>query len=268
MINYIKNNPGVGCKNPIYWFSLLPTGLKHKSTMSTSFKSLNPDHLLPSWRLHFEISNMLYFYSTNNYTTAGARVKGVRPWPELWDICNGCILWLPPKEDLGGKLVPGGTLSLKDAAFFNHPVLVLNVQVTGATAATVHFATMTSLSRRSLQEFHSTVRDRYLPIYPSDPHPDNNILLRLEKERSKDSMTNPSYVCLGSVFELDWTAFRCYSAIQRGDAFRQRLTKVSFDQVVARMGFSPGSWIETDKLWEVFIEKHIPGGAELQRVKI
>lgn len=233
--------------------------------MSGSSKSLNPDDPLPSWRLHSEISNVLYLYSTNDYTTAGARVKGVRPWPELWDVCNGCVLWLPSKEDLGGQLVPGSTLSLKDPAFFNHPVLVLNVGVTGASAGTVKFATMRSLRRRSLQEVHDNVRDRYLPVYPSNPHPNSNILLRLEKERSKDCMTNPSYVSLNSVFELDWTAFQCYSAIQRGDAFRQRLTKYSFDQVVARMGYSPGSWVETEKLWEDFIEKHIPGVLDCNR---
>lgn len=34
------------------------------------------------------------------------------------------------------------------------------------------------------------------------------------------------------------------------------------------MGYSPGSWVETEKLWEDFIEKHIPGGAGLQPVKI
>ena len=89
------------------------------------------------------------------------------------------------------------------------------------------------------------------------------MLLRRENKDRNDGMTNPSYVCLSAVFELDWMAFQCYSATQRGDAFRQRLTKDSFDQVTATISFCPSPWIEIDKLQGRFIEDHIPGGAEM-----
>ena len=230
--------------------------------MGSSSKSLSPDDLVPSWRLDPGISDLLYPYSISGSSTAGERVKGVRPRPELWDICNGCVLWLPSKESLGYKIIPGSTLSLKEPAFFNHPVLVLDVKVTGATSASVVFAQMTSLGKRPLQDIYRDFRDEYLPVFPSDPHPNSNILLHLEKERPGDGMTTPSYVALGSYFVLDWTAFQCYSARQRGDAFRYRITEDSYSQVTASMAFWPGSWVKTGSLWETFIKNYIPRGEE------
>lgn len=105
----------------------------------------------------------------------------------------------------------------------------------------------------------------YLYIYPSALHPNSNILLRLEKERPEDGITSPSYLALGSIFVLDWTALQCYLARQRGGAFRYRFTKDSFNQSTASIVFWPCRWVETGRLWETFIDYKVPGGDEMLR---
>ena len=77
-------------------------------------------------------------------------------------------------------------------------------------------------------------------------------------------MVNNSYVSIHEgVFSLDYRALRCYAAGQKADGYRHRLKRESFDQVVTELGYSSSPWIETGGLWEEFIRKHVPGGAEV-----
>lgn len=76
-------------------------------------------------------------------------------------------------------------------------------------------------------------------------------------------MVENSYVSTHEgVFSLDYSAVRCYSAGQKADGYRHRLKKESFDLATRELGYSSSVWIETGGLWEEFIRKHVPSGAE------
>lgn len=223
--------------------------------MQSKISDTNADTWRPAWE-RGEFSDRL-----RPYSTATVVYNGKRSQPELWDICNGCILWLPSKAEIGK--ISDSELDRQDPGFFNHPVLVLNIEVAGPQSATVQFARMTSLNKRNLSEIESSRQDDYLPIAPSEAHPNNGILLRLENEASKRGMTAISYVSIGEgVFSLDFRALRCYSASQKADGYRHRLQKESFNQVISKLGRSPSAWIETGCLWETFLRNHDPTGGE------
>lgn len=228
--------------------------------MDTTTSASNIDTWRPSWERDPEFSNLL-----RPYSTAKVVYDGTRPRPELWDICNGCILWLPPKQDVHEDVheILDSKLSIRPPGFFDHPILVLKIDIKGPQDATVHFVTMTSLRKRSLEKRHSYFRDHYLPIFPAAPHPTNGLLLHLENKRPNRGMVVNSYVSTnGDVFSLDYRAVRCYSAGQKADGYRHRLRKESFDQVTRELGYSSSAWIETGELWEEYIRKYVPGEVE------
>ena len=118
---------------------------------------------------------------------------------------------------------------------------------------------MTSLSKRSWEGIEPDRQDRYLPIYPTKPHPTSGILLRLENQAPKRGMIETSYVCVrDGVFSLDFRVLRCYSAGQSANGYRYRLTQESFNQVMRSLDRSPSAWIETNRLWEEFLLGHVP----------
>ena len=220
--------------------------------METTTSDANIDTWQPAWKRQPDISARLRPYSTATVVYDEGRSQ-----PELWDICNGCILWLPPKADVGKISDP--KLDRQDPGFFDHPVLILNIEIAGPQSATVQFARMTSLHKRTLSEIHSSKLDDYLPIFPTGPHPENGIRLRLENEASKRGMTDTCYVCIREgIFSVDFRALRCYSAGQKADGYRHRLREESFNQVMSKLGRSSSAWIETEQLWENFLRNHVP----------
>ena len=222
--------------------------------METTASASNRDTWQPAWERQPEFSALLRPYSTASVVRDGERSQ-----PELWDICNGCILWLPPKAAVGEIQDPN--LACQDSGFFNHPVLILNIDVTGPRSATVQFAKMTSQRGRPLSEIPSHRQVQYLPIFPSSPHPHSGILLHLENEAPKRGMLQTSYVSIHEgVFSLDYRALRCYSPGQKADGYRHRLKEQSFNEVMRNIGRSPSAWIETGRLWEHFLQNHVPTG--------
>ena len=220
--------------------------------METAASNPKNDTWQPAWERQPEISARLRPYSTATVAHSGLRCQ-----PELWDICNGCILWLPPKANVGEIQDPN--LAKQQPGFFDHPVLILNIDVSGPQTATVQFARMTSVRKRPLSQIPSTQRDNYLPIFPADPHPNSGILLRLENEAPKRGMIKTCCVCIHEgVFSLNFRALRCYSPGQKADGYRHRLKEESFNQVIRILGHSSSAWIETGRLWETFLQKHVP----------
>ena len=224
--------------------------------METTTSDANKDTWQPAWKRQPDISAHL-----RPYSTATVVYDGRKSQPELWDICNGCILWLPPRADIGNISDP--ELDRQNPGFFDHPVLILNIEIAGPQSATVQFARMTSLRKRTLSEIHSSKLDDYLPIFPTGPHPENGIRLRLENEASKRGMTDTCYVCIREgIFSVDFRALRCYAAGQKADGYRHRLREESFNQVMSKIGRSPSTWIKTEQLWERFLRNHVPTWGE------
>ena len=82
----------------------------------------------------------------------------------LWDMCDGCILWLPLEHDRGKSY---GPLTPPDGVL-GHPVLVLHVSVSGPENAVVTFATMRSFKDDGPDESHPLFWDWYLKIATAD----------------------------------------------------------------------------------------------------
>ncbi len=86
--------------------------------------------------------------------------KGERDPAALWDICGGCILWLPLECDLSktsGPLTP-------PKGVLGHPILVLDVSVSEPENAVITFATMRSFKDDGPDETHPLFWQRYLKI--------------------------------------------------------------------------------------------------------
>ena len=225
--------------------------------MSQSTTNENPSHAAthdtwsPAWQRDSKYCKIFAPYSRAKEYTSG------RPLPELWDISNGCILWLPDRVEIEDKIIPGSRLAQETEGFFDHPIVVVEVKLLSPTAALLTFAQMTSLGNRTLREAKAAPYWQfYLPITPSAPHPTHGIQLALENEKQKRGMTENSYIRLHEPFTLDFTAFRCYSSGQRADGYRHRLTEDSFDQLARLLRMEPSQWVKTDELWETF-EKYL-----------
>ena len=224
--------------------------------MDSSTSALNEGTWEPAWAREPTVQ-----YRLRSYSTAAKVSEGSRPRPEIWDICNGCILWLPPKDAVNKLLNP--RLSSQEPSFFNHPVLILGIEVTGPRDATVRFANIRSLHKRSLKDIPRSESDHYLPIFPTQPHPKSGALLRLEKQGPKRNIIENSYVSIpDGMFSLDFKALQCYAIGQKADGYRHRLDKESFELVIRKLGYSSSAWIETSVLWETFLDKHVPTEAE------
>lgn len=95
-----------------------------------------------------------------------------------------------------------------------------------------------------------------------DTLPQNNsCLLNLEKTFEHRSMIENSFVDISVKYEIEWQELRCYAKTQKPDGYRFRLDQPSFQKVVEEATCSVESteWIETGKLWETFIQRHLKG---------
>ncbi len=211
----------------------------------------NNDTWEPAWQRDLKFSKVFAPYSRVKEYRSG------RPLPELWDIHNGCILWLPARVEIEDKIIPGSKIALENEGFFDHPVIVLSVELISPTAALLTCALMSSFGNRDLRQAKDASNwQYYLPIVPSAPHPISRIQLRLDSKSEKRHMKENSYICLEKTFTVDFTALRCYSVGQKADGYRHRLNKESFEQLIHALGMESGLWIKTDALWETF-EKYL-----------
>ena len=223
--------------------------------MSQFTSNENPSHAAihdtwsPAWQRDSRYCEIFAPYSRAKEYTSG------RSLPELWDINKGCILWLPARVEIEDKIIPGSGLAQESEGFFDHPIVVLEVELLSPNAALLTCALMTSFGNRTLREAKAAPYwQYYLPVTPSDRHPTNGIQLSLEDAKPKRGMTENSYICLNKTFTLDFTAFRCYSLSQRADGYRHRLNKNSFQKLARSLEREPGTWISNDALWEKFEE--------------
>ena len=129
--------------------------------------------------------------------------------------------------------------------------------------AKVRFANIKLLRQLSLRDNPRAESDNYLPIFPTEPHPDSGALLLLEKDGPhRDIAKNYCVSISDGIFSIDSKALQCYAVGQKADGYRHRLNKESFEQVIRALDFSSSAWIETSALWETFLDKHVPKEAE------
>jgi hypothetical protein len=135
---------------------------------STTMKGIHPKPA--SWKnrdgnKHYEAFRM--------YTTKLDRpqILNGRERPALWDICSGVVLWLPRKDAITPwtlRKFPR-LLNLKPR-YFNHPVMVLDVNVTGPEDAVVIFALMDSLKGLVGRGANTSQERLYMKIFHKGTH--------------------------------------------------------------------------------------------------
>jgi hypothetical protein len=150
-------------------------------------------------------------------------------------------LWLPPKDQIRpASIEQGRGLLKKDIDAFDHPVLVLDVEVKSPTDGMVTFATITSFSdaggienkllqwetswnlRGGTKGESNPIQDWYLRItYNGDEHADENSLHLEEAFRSRkraglsevSGRSHVSYVNLRHVYTIDYSELKCYKTL-------------------------------------------------------
>lgn len=202
------------------------------------------------------------------------RYHGPRARPALWDIGDGCILWLPknytppPSQDNPLRNPPKGAL--------DHPILVLDVDVSGPENAIISFATMRSFKACANGPDHSRPDFWwwFMQISPTPRGEPNSTEtptystpssspLFLERYRpGRHNMKAESYISTGAVYSARWEDLRCY-AWGITDGTRFRLDEESYARVRARMQVCAGlktkqtAWVPTSLLWGDFATRFI-----------
>ncbi|KAK8074390.1 hypothetical protein PG997_009053 [Apiospora hydei] len=153
------------------------------------------------------------------------------PWPvhsRSRTLLSGLILWLPSWEYLQ---------AWEDAPdfkedYYGHPVVILSPRP--SLEGTVELLLLTSFNGKDLKGKHphsAYVRSRYLPLFPSDRHPDNEKLLWLE--HMWPTLWKKSYVNTATVYEIEIQHLRPYDSY--GSDFA--LCKESYQEPIEYCGY-------------------------------
>ena len=86
--------------------------------------------------------------------------ESTRETAALWDICPGCILWLPLEYNPLKSAVP----MRPPRRVLEHPVVVLNISVSGPEDAIITFAVMRSFKAGGFDESRPGFWKRHLKI--------------------------------------------------------------------------------------------------------
>lgn len=134
-------------------------------------------------------------------------------------------MWLPPEDEITVDT------NLQDGCY-DHPVVIISPQPSGGE---VVILMMTSLNETDLLEKYprnTALRRKHLPIYPSNRHPDLDILLSLEGDQN---LKKNSYIRTDRQHSIEFAALRPY----RGPRIEVNyvLTTESYQQVIKHAGF-------------------------------
>ncbi|KAH8743430.1 hypothetical protein F5883DRAFT_369027, partial [Diaporthe sp. PMI_573] len=111
----------------------------------------------------------------------------------------GSIMWLPSRKELFT------TLDI-DERCYNHPVVVLSPQPLNGK---VIFMLLTSLGEKDLVDrypHNTSARLSYLPIDPSRPHLDNQVILKLSD--GSPGLKKRSYIKTQSYYMIRYTCLK------------------------------------------------------------
>ncbi|KAG9229063.1 hypothetical protein BJ875DRAFT_547272 [Amylocarpus encephaloides] len=176
---------------------------------------------------------------------------------EAGHVCIGCIIWLPAKGELNGEITcccGGCSIPEKlEEAGYDHPVMIVNIhQRKGSSTIgdlvcdVVCITTFsgTTIEKYEVQRFRLPYLKRSLSIHHSNSEPpqDSHMKqLRLEKGK----LRKQSYVRLKHVFRVDIGKLHTYKW-RKSPAYKWRLSKESFDDLVHELDLPKPIYIETD----------------------
>ncbi|KAH6700618.1 hypothetical protein BKA61DRAFT_529714 [Leptodontidium sp. MPI-SDFR-AT-0119] len=191
--------------------------------------------------------------------------QAYRPPLRSEDICVGCIVWLPIKENHGPSIKCRkdgccGNEELKDEGY-NHPVVVLKIKqkkrskVCGDLVLTI--AIMTSF--RDMPLNHYLARRERVPYFRSSiPIRDQSSeeieeagIKQLELEKGRTMNKKQCYVKTDHVYNAPVSSLRSYG-FGPGEcrAYRMRLNEASYAMLMGELDLSPESFAVTDTLFE------------------
>ncbi|KAI8957362.1 hypothetical protein F5Y11DRAFT_91111 [Daldinia sp. FL1419] len=147
--------------------------------------------------------------------------------PRAHQQLAGCILWLPPKNEIregcGSDIEPDRC---------DHPVVILSPQ---AEDGRVVYLMITSLKGADLKaRFNDqNLRLEHIPIRPNKPHPDNQMLLSLEDVTLV--LRKKSYVKTKIQYRIQVATLRPYE--RRGPEYI--LSRKSYQELIQYAKFTP-----------------------------
>jgi len=201
----------------------------------------------------------------------------------LWDIANGCILWLPERGQIRNEALLDSISRASPPEHFARPVLVVDVDIQGPTNGIVFYARLSTFSARGglenylrgnpsfyIRWLNLPVADTIFPIswQPcGDRYQNGNNILHLQDElyRTRNSqMEVGSCVSLkDGIFSVDANDIRMYQAYELNgyrngktlDGWGYRLDEASFEVVRQTIGLRSRPWLKSkDRMWDYFIE--------------
>ncbi|KAG9246657.1 hypothetical protein BJ878DRAFT_270384 [Calycina marina] len=190
--------------------------------------------------------------------------QAYRPPLRPGDICVGCIVWLPIKENQGPSIKCRkdgccGNGELKDGGY-NHPVVVLKIKqnqrssVCGDLVLTI--AIMTSfkdmplkhyLARKNIPCFRSSIpiRDQ------SSEGIEEAGIKQLDLERGRTMNKKQCYVKTDHVYKSPVSSLRSFGFGPREcRAYKMRLNPASYAMLMDELDLSPESFAVTETLFE------------------
>ncbi|EPE35912.1 hypothetical protein GLAREA_05250 [Glarea lozoyensis ATCC 20868] len=179
-----------------------------------------------------------------------------RPVVKITDLCVGCIVWLPAKSELNGGIKCTCTgciqaVDLEDPGY-NHPVLVVRIQLSDNLAETV-CDVLTTFTDTSISKYIKRInRNSGHPIEQSISvhHPESEAVQIPQLHLEKGKLRKQSYLRLQHVYEVKVTCLRTYNW-RYSQGPKLRLREESYEALMGRLGADAEEWVETDMVASV-----------------
>jgi len=170
-------------------------------------------------------------------------------------------MWLPPEDEITVDT------NLQDGCY-DHPVVILSPQ---PSEGEVVILIMTSLGGMDLLQKYPrnmALRRKHLPVYPSNRHPDLDILLSLKGDKT---LTKSSYIRIERQHSIEFSALRAYRG--RRPEIKYKLTSESYQQVIKHAGFhapipSPAATTIRDNAPPALVTPQMPRTTPEQRLNL
>ncbi|KAF4627837.1 hypothetical protein G7Y89_g10312 [Cudoniella acicularis] len=171
---------------------------------------------------------------------------------EPGDLCVGCIVWLPPKDDGNDNIKCNCSTctypsELNDEGY-NHPVIVLKIsQKKGSFVAGDLVTTFTDTPLSSYIAQRTRRLQGSIPIFHPDSTPstpEETHLSQLNLENGK--LHKQSYIRLKHTYPIHCSLLRTFKPWQRYRAYKLRIDQESYGILMQHLRRKKEEWVETE----------------------
>ncbi|KAM3065377.1 hypothetical protein ACMFMG_011499 [Clarireedia jacksonii] len=209
------------------------------------------------------------------------RQEGERVYVPLWDIAPGCILWIPQTDRAVLQSTKPNT-----PQNYARPFLVIAVNIEGPSKGTVIVIPSRSFRNQSVDglsgleahyraTFDPNWFNKYIRLRPSlDSYqwsfPPSNLDKLVEtvylehRPHTEDWTLEHCFLEMNLLFAVSYRELQTYTVLHWNawsrstdlDGWELRLDESSFLKVCARIGYTPGPWLNSGpEIWKNFVDK-------------